>query len=189
MLENLKAYFKLGSPAYNHDYDPDVDDLFTFFIRKEWKKNIVSDGYRITITTVDNDILTFWCANKFYAWATNGEFENNSVKSKWNNARPSLNSIYLMDKKIKENFYSDKKKVLKTEYKKKEKTMKPWQHCAMKWYSIDTGLAMQNMRDNCIVKCMIDDQEFIFNIPNETSPGITVDMIKNGEWYVYTWAD
>ena len=67
--------------------------------------------------------------------------------------------------------------------------MESWKHCAKTWYSIDISLAMKNIKSGSIVKCRVNGEEYLFNIPNELNSDITPEMIKNGKWYVYTWSD
>ena len=49
------------------------------------------------------------------------------------------------------------------------------------WYSIDISLAMKNIKSGSIVKCKVNDEGYLFNIPNEINPNITPEMIKNGK--------
>ena len=48
---------------------------------------------------------------------------------------------------------------------------------------------MKNIKTGSIVKCKVNDEGYLFNIPNEVNQDITPEMIKNGKWYVYTWSD
>lgn len=64
-----------------------------------------------------------------------------------------------------------------------------WEHCGKSWYYIDVPLAIKNIKDNSIVKCKIDNEEYSYNIQDENNPDITNEMIKNGKWYVYTWSN
>ena len=48
---------------------------------------------------------------------------------------------------------------------------------------------MKNIKCSSIVKCKVNDEGYLFNIPNKINPNITPEMIKNGKWYVYTWSD
>jgi len=66
--------------------------------------------------------------------------------------------------------------------------MKSWEHCAMVWCMIDVSLAIKDIKDKDIVKCVLNNKEYFFNIPDDYSLDITPDMINNGKWYVYTWA-
>lgn len=47
----------------------------------------------------------------------------------------------------------------------------------------------KNIKNDSIVKCELGDKEYLFNIPGEKNQDITAEMIKNGQWYVYTWSD
>jgi len=67
--------------------------------------------------------------------------------------------------------------------------MESWEHCAKTWYCIDISLAMKNIKSCSIVKCKVNDEAYLFNIPNEIKSDINSEMIKNGKWYVYTWSD
>jgi len=67
--------------------------------------------------------------------------------------------------------------------------MESWKHCAKTWYSIDISLAMKNIKSGSIVKCKINEAEYLFNTSNGNNLNIIPDMIKNGEWHVYTWSD
>lgn len=67
--------------------------------------------------------------------------------------------------------------------------MNAWEHCAKTWYHIDISLALKNIKSGSIVKCKINEAEYLFNITSENNLNITPNMIKNGEWYVYTWSD
>jgi len=67
--------------------------------------------------------------------------------------------------------------------------LESWEHCAKTWYSIDISLAMKNIKSGSIVKCKVNDEGYLFNIPDEVNQNITPELIKNGKWYVYTWSD
>jgi len=67
--------------------------------------------------------------------------------------------------------------------------MESWKHCAKTWYYIDISLAMKNIKSGSIVKCKINNEGYLFNIPDKINQDITPEMIKNGRWYVYTWSD
>ena len=63
----------------------------------------------------------------------------------------------------------------------------------MKWYLIPYDLALENIDSGNIIKCKYKEFQCLYNLPNEkecqSKESITYDMMKNGEWYVYTWAD
>ena len=67
--------------------------------------------------------------------------------------------------------------------------METWEHCAKTWYSINISLAMKNIKSGSIVNCKVNDEGYLFNIPDKINQNITPEMIKNGKWYVYTWSD
>jgi len=67
--------------------------------------------------------------------------------------------------------------------------MESWKHCAKTWYSIDISLAMKNIKSGSIVKCKVNDEEYMFNILDNVNSDINSEMINNGKWYVYTWSD
>ena len=67
--------------------------------------------------------------------------------------------------------------------------MESWEHCAKTWYSIDISLAMKNIKSGSIVKCKVNDEEYMFNILDNVNSDINSEMINNGKWYVYTWSD
>ena len=67
--------------------------------------------------------------------------------------------------------------------------MESWKHCAKTWYSIDISLAMKNIKSGSIIKCKVNDEEYMFNILDNVNSDINSEMINNGKWYVYTWSD
>jgi len=67
--------------------------------------------------------------------------------------------------------------------------MKSWEHFAKTWYNIDISLAIKNIKSGSIVKCKVNDEGYLFNIPNKINQNINSEMINNGKWYVYTWSD
>lgn len=66
--------------------------------------------------------------------------------------------------------------------------MKSWEHCAKTWFKTDSSLATENIKNNSIVKCKLNEEEYYFNIPDEKNKDITKDMIRYGKWYIYTFA-
>ena len=67
--------------------------------------------------------------------------------------------------------------------------MESWEHCSKSWYLIDVPLAIKNIKDNSIVKCKINGEEYMFNIPDKSNSDINNEMIMNGKWYVFTWSN
>jgi hypothetical protein len=69
-----------------------------------------------------------------------------------------------------------------------ERELLPWEHCAMKFYEIKEPYISRNIALKSIMRCFYKDEVFFFNIGIE-EPAITKEMIINGDWQIYTWAD
>ncbi|MDF2879628.1 MAG: hypothetical protein K0R54_185 [Clostridiaceae bacterium] len=74
-------------------------------------------------------------------------------------------------------------------YVKKSKSIKSWEHYAKSWFGVDYEFAIKKMNENLIVKCILEDMDYLFNIPNKNNPDIETDMMNNGRWYIYTFAN
>lgn len=66
--------------------------------------------------------------------------------------------------------------------------MESWEHCSKRWYEIDIVTVVRNINRKSILKCKLNNKEYIFNIPDKINLKINLDMMKNGNWYVYTWS-
>ena len=65
--------------------------------------------------------------------------------------------------------------------------MLPWEHCAMKFQRI-YGTMRRKCLGHDIYLCRYQDKPYYFGIGIE-EPIVTDDMLENGTWLVYTWAD
>lgn len=69
-----------------------------------------------------------------------------------------------------------------------ERNLLPWEHCAMRFYGIKEPYISRNIAMAVILRCFYEEEVFFFNIGID-EPTITQEMILNGDWQVYTWAD
>ena len=67
--------------------------------------------------------------------------------------------------------------------------MLPWEHCAMSFQSLWQSVAMRKeFWGRNIYLCIHHEKPYYFGIGLE-EPEVTDDLLKNGHWLVYTWAD
>ena len=74
---------------------------------------------------------------------------------------------------------------LKDYWTKRE--MLPWEHCAMKFQRMGVPMKREFL-SNGIYRCNYGKNSYFFGIDLD-EPEITDDMLQNGTWLVYTWAD
>ena len=84
----------------NYSENKDLTELFLAFVQCEELKVVNVDE---TETTVQSSFgtLTFWSANKFYAWGFAGVFtDKTGKKHSWRYCMPSRYAVRLMSKKL-----------------------------------------------------------------------------------------
>lgn len=98
MFDNLKARIKLGLFLRVYSENTTVTKFFELILSKEW--NTVQVGaYEATIKG-DGFTLTFWVANKYYGYASNGILNVAGETITWNSCAPSTSVMYKMMKAI-----------------------------------------------------------------------------------------
>ena len=68
-----------------------------------------------------------------------------------------------------------------------ERAMLPWEHCGMHFEKIYGPMSRLYLAGG-IYKCRYHEKAFYFGLGLE-EPFVTDDMVKNGIWLIYTWAD
>lgn len=66
--------------------------------------------------------------------------------------------------------------------------MLSWEHCAKKFYDITPEYVAPNIEMKSVLQCCYNGEVYYFNI-GISEPEITGEMMANGKWQVYTWAD
>jgi len=94
-----KYRIKLGTLIFSYEYDEKLDMIVKVLICGDFKISNKYDG--ITFENYAYKI-TVWDNNKYYAWLSEGSFENKITGSKyeWKDGRPSIKSMYLLKKRL-----------------------------------------------------------------------------------------
>ena len=62
-----------------------------------------------------------------------------------------------------------------------------WEHCGMHFEKMYSPMCRQSLNFG-VRMCLYDGKTYYFGLGLE-EPVVTDDMLKNGKWLVYTWAD
>ena len=65
--------------------------------------------------------------------------------------------------------------------------MLPWEHCGMAFQKVYCPMRRESLKHD-IHFCRYNDKPYYFGLGLE-EPEVTDDMLENGYWAVYTWAD
>jgi hypothetical protein len=66
--------------------------------------------------------------------------------------------------------------------------MLPWEHCGMKFQRRCMPMSKIFLTTGDIHYCHYNDKIYYFGLGLK-EPELTNDMLENGDWFVYTWAD
>ena len=94
MFDNLKARIKLGIFLRVYPENTTVTKFFELILSKEWTTVHVG-AYEATIVG-DGFTFTFWVANKYYGYASDGTLNVAGETTAWDSCVPSTSVMYKM---------------------------------------------------------------------------------------------
>lgn len=84
----------------NYPADPSITKVFDAFSASKKLRVLSIDAYRATVTCEIGE-LQFWCANKYYAYGSEGRFEaKDGVIFEWSGGMPGRASVRGMAKAL-----------------------------------------------------------------------------------------
>lgn len=91
-------YYRLKTALlFNYDVDTALDKALKDGVKSGLKSVTSYDSYYTTAVFNNGTRLTYWNANKYYAWIKSGGFEfPNGEKYHFDNARPTAKTMYMM---------------------------------------------------------------------------------------------
>lgn len=101
MINNIIARFKLGCFMTSCDSSSEVTELFEAILAKQWN-SVRVDHYCVEITTVDDEVLSYWNANQYYAYASKGSIRSNGNVLFWEDEMPSMATMWSMVKALRQ---------------------------------------------------------------------------------------
>ena len=98
MFDNLRARIKLGIFIRVYPENTTVTKFFELILSKQWDTVYVG-AFEATIKG-DGFTLTFWVANKYYGYASDGTLNVAGETTAWDSCVPSTSVMYKMMKAI-----------------------------------------------------------------------------------------
>ena len=98
MFDNFKAKRKLGVLTFNYKEDKVVTWIFNKICEEHWD-SVDNDGYHITVKA-EGMLITFWSANRYYGYASDGTAVINGQEYPWIGARPSAVAMLKMVRRV-----------------------------------------------------------------------------------------